>query len=206
MPLAPGTRLGTCQILAPLGSGGMGEVYRARDPRLEREVAIKTVREPGAPDEAHARLWREARAAASVNHPGICQIYDVGEFDGRIFLVMELLSGESLERRLADGPLPLAEALATTLAILDSLEALHRRGIVHRDLKPSNVFMTEGHVKLLDFGSRGRLDGSTAGIPPSPGRASSSERRATWRRNSGPARRSTRGPTCSRRPFSCSRC
>ncbi len=140
----------------------MGEVYRARDPRLEREVAIKTVRGSAAGEEARARLWREARAAASVNHPGICQIFDVGEFDGQIFIVMELLSGESLEQRLADGPLPLSDAVDTTLAILGSLEALHRRGIVHRDLKPSNVFMDDGRIKLLDFGlarTPGRLDG-----------------------------------------------
>jgi serine/threonine-protein kinase len=130
----------------------MGDVYRARDPRLEREVAIKTVRASAAGDDARARLWREARAAASVNHPGVCQIYDVGEIDGEIFLVMELLSGEPLESRLAEGPLAFDAAVQTTLEILASLEALHRRGIVHRDLKPSNVFISDGHVKLLDFG------------------------------------------------------
>src|SRR5688572_21168230 len=162
MPLPAGSRLGIYEILAPLGSGGMGEVYRARDPRLEREVAIKTVRAAAGSDEARARLWREARAAASVNHPGICQIFDVGEINGDIFIVMELLSGESLDRRLADGPLPLSEAVETTLSILSALDALHRRGIVHRDLKPSNVFIADGHVKLLDFGlarSPGRMGG-----------------------------------------------
>src|SRR5688572_9018391 len=130
----------------------MGDVYRARDQRLEREVAIKTVRASAAGDDARARLWREARAAASVNHPGICQIYDVGEIDSAIFIVMELLAGESLERRLADGPMPLDDAVRATLGILRSLDALHRRGIVHRDLKPSNVFIADGEVKLLDFG------------------------------------------------------
>jgi serine/threonine protein kinase len=162
MPLPAGSRLGIYEILAPLGSGGMGEVYRARDPRLEREVAIKTVRAAAGSDDARARLWREARAAASVNHPGICQIFDVGEINGDIFIVMELLSGESLDRRLADGPLPLSEAVETTLSILSALDALHRRGIVHRDLKPSNVFIADGHVKLLDFGlarSPGRMGG-----------------------------------------------
>src|SRR5688572_19617204 len=99
----------------------MGEVYRARDPRLEREVAIKTVRSTLATDEARARLWREARAAASVNHPGVCQIYDVGEIGGDIFLVMELLSGEALDHRLADGPVPLDEAVQITLGILAAL-------------------------------------------------------------------------------------
>jgi serine/threonine protein kinase/tetratricopeptide (TPR) repeat protein len=152
MPLPPGSHLGIYEILAPIGSGGMGEVYRARDPRLGREVAIKTVRAKHATDEARARLWREARAAASVNHPGICQIYDVGEIDSAIFIVMELLAGESLERRLADGPMPLDDAVRATLGILRSLDALHRRGIVHRDLKPSNVFIADGEVKLLDFG------------------------------------------------------
>jgi serine/threonine protein kinase/tetratricopeptide (TPR) repeat protein len=165
--LTPGVRLGSYEIVALLGSGGMGEVYRARDPRLEREVAIKTVRSTLATEGARARLWREARAAASVNHPGVCQIYDVGEIGGDIFLVMELLSGEALDHRLADGPVPLDEAVQITLGILAALDALHRREIVHRDLKPSNVFLTDGHVKLLDFGlarALGRLGGSDMAI------------------------------------------
>jgi serine/threonine protein kinase len=162
MSLPPGSRLGIYEVIALIGSGGMGDVYRARDPRLEREVAIKTVRASSADDDARARLWREARAAASVNHPGICQIYDVGDADGTIFLVMELLDGEPLERRLADGPMSLNDSVQTALAILGALEALHRRGIVHRDLKPSNVFIADGHVKLLDFGlarAPGRMRG-----------------------------------------------
>src|SRR5688500_18003961 len=103
MALTSGTRLGIYEIIEPLGSGGMGDVYRAHDPRLKREVAIKTVRSQSGNEDSHARLWREARAAASVNHPSICQIYDVGELGDDIFLVMELLNGESLGHRLLDG-------------------------------------------------------------------------------------------------------
>ena len=152
MPLTRGDRLGKYEIVASLGSGGMGDVYRARDPRLDREVAIKVIRAGASNAESHARLWREARAAASVSHPSVCQIYDVGETDDQVFLVMELLTGESLADRLRDGPLPVREAVAIGEAILAALGALHSRQIVHRDLKPSNVYLTEGGVKLLDFG------------------------------------------------------
>jgi TolB-like protein/Tfp pilus assembly protein PilF len=131
----------------------MGDVYRARDPRLEREVAIKAIRPTTIDDgDARARLWREARAAASVNHPSICQIFDVGETADDIFIVMELLDGEPLANRLRDGAMPLDQTVSVTLGVLDALTALHARGIVHRDLKPSNVFLTAGGVKLLDFG------------------------------------------------------
>jgi serine/threonine protein kinase len=142
-----------------IGTGGMGEVYRARDPRLEREVAIKAIRSASVDgEEARARLWREARAAASVSHPSICQIYDVGETDTDIFIVMELLDGEPLSNRIADGPMPLDQGVSVALGILGALSVLHARGIVHRDLKPSNVFLTGSGVKLLDFGlARSRL-------------------------------------------------
>ena len=150
MSLARGDRLGKYEIVASLGSGGMGEVYRALDPRLERQVAIKVIRPLSSNTEAQARLWREARAAASVSHPGVCQIYDVGESDDQLFIVMELLTGQSLGARLKDGPLKPAEAVATTLGILSALGALHSRHIVHRDLKPSNVFLTGDSVKLLE--------------------------------------------------------
>jgi serine/threonine protein kinase/tetratricopeptide (TPR) repeat protein len=150
MPLPAGARLGHYEVVSLLGSGGMGEVYRAHDPRLGREVAIKTLRSGG--DDARARLWREARAAASVSHPSVCQIHDVGETTDNIYLVMELLSGEPLNYRLKDGPLPVDEAISIALSILGALTALHNRDIVHRDLKPSNVFLTEAGVKLLDFG------------------------------------------------------
>lgn len=152
MTFGRGDRLGKYEIVAGLGSGGMGEVYRARDPRLEREVAIKVIRSVSSNAEAQARLWREARAAASVSHPGICQIYDVGESDEQLFIVMELLNGQSLAGRLKEGALKPDEAVSTALGILGALGALHSRQIVHRDLKPSNVFIVDGGIKLLDFG------------------------------------------------------
>jgi serine/threonine protein kinase len=152
MSFARGDRLGKYEIVASLGSGGMGEVYRALDPRLEREVAIKVLRSLASNAETQARLWREARAAASVSHPGICQIYDVGESDEQLFIVMELLTGDSLATRLKAGAIKPDEAVTTALGILGALTALHSRQIVHRDLKPSNVFITDGGIKLLDFG------------------------------------------------------
>ncbi len=129
----------------------MGVVFAARDERLDRSVAIKMIHET-AEGRARDRLWREARAAASVNHPNVCQIYEVGEEEGELFLAMELLEGEPLAARVARGPLPLAEAAQIALGVLAALEALHRRGIIHRDLKPSNVFLTPHGVKILDFG------------------------------------------------------
>ena len=153
MPRSPGERLGKYELIALIGTGGMGEVYRARDPRLERDVAIKAIRSSAMDEgDARARLWREARAAASVNHPSICQIFDVGETADDIFIVMELLDGEPLANRVRDGAMPLDESVSVGLGILGALSVLHTRGIVHRDLKPSNVFLTSSGVKLLDFG------------------------------------------------------
>ena len=144
-------RIGPYRIVRKLGEGGMGVVYAAEDERLHREVAIKTLR--GAGDgSSRERLLREARAAASVSHPNVCQLFDIGDEEGRPFLVMELLEGESLAERLRRGALPLPEATQTALSILTALEALHGRGFIHRDLKPSNVFLTSHSVKLLDFG------------------------------------------------------
>jgi serine/threonine protein kinase/tetratricopeptide (TPR) repeat protein len=150
MPLSSGERLGHYEVIALIGSGGMGDVYRARDPRLGREVAVKTLRSAGS--DARARLWREARAAASISHPSVCQIHDVGETSDNIYIVMELLQGEPLAHRLKDGPLNVDEAISVTLSVLGALTALHTRDVVHRDLKPSNVFLTDSGVKLLDFG------------------------------------------------------
>ena len=130
----------------------MGVVYAARDERLQRTVALKTLSGMGTDPSAHQRLWREARAAASVNHPNVCQIYEIGEDAGTLFIVMELLDGQVLSERLAAGPCNSAEAIPIALGILAALSALHARGIVHRDLKPSNVFLTRHGVKLLDFG------------------------------------------------------
>jgi serine/threonine protein kinase/tetratricopeptide (TPR) repeat protein len=135
-----------------LGEGGMGVVYAARDERLERVVAVKTMMSPAGDETARKRFWREARAAASVNHPNICQIHEIGEDAGTLFIAMELLEGESLADRLRGGPLSVPDAIPIALGMLAALTALHGRGLVHRDLKPSNVFLTPHGVKLLDFG------------------------------------------------------
>jgi len=144
--------VGPYRIDRKLGEGGMGVVYAAHDQRLDRPVALKMLR--AAPDDAQARerLRREARAAASVNHPNVCQIYDIGEDGGEMFLAMELLDGEPLSARLARGAVPLDEAVGVAYAMLLALDALHQRGVVHRDLKPSNIFLTTHALKLLDFG------------------------------------------------------
>jgi serine/threonine protein kinase len=154
-------RIGRYAIERKLGQGGMGVVYAARDDRLERTIALKTLPALSDDETARQRLWREARAAASVNHPNVCQIYEVGEDGGRLFIAMELLEGEALSDRLRGGPLSVSQAVPISLGILAALSALHARGIVHRDLKPSNVFLTIHGVKLLDFGlARPELDGS----------------------------------------------
>lgn len=145
-------RIGHYTIVAKLGEGGMGVVYAARDDRLHRDVAIKTISAQRQSDEAKKRFWREARAAASVNHPNVCQLYEIGEDQGQLFLVMELLTGEALDARLRGGSLPVSDTVSIGLGILGALAALHERGIIHRDLKPSNVFLTQHGVKLLDFG------------------------------------------------------
>lgn len=146
-------RISHYTIARKLGEGGMGVVYAARDERLQRTVALKTISSAVADGEiARKRFWREARAAASVNHPNICLIHDIGEAGGTLFIAMELLEGESLADRLKRGPMPVADAVAVALEILAALSALHRSGVIHRDVKPSNVFLTPHGVKLLDFG------------------------------------------------------
>lgn len=153
MALAPGTRLGPYEIEAPIGAGGMGEVYRARDTRLDRTVAIKVLPEhlSGSP-EVRARFEREARAVSSLNHPNICVLYDVGHQDGVDYLVMEHLEGETLSDRLLKGPLAADELLRVATEIADALDKAHRQGLIHRDLKPGNVMLTKSGAKLLDFG------------------------------------------------------
>ena len=154
-------RLGHYAITRKLGEGGMGVVYEARDERLERIVALKTLRELSGDESARKRLWREARAAASVNHPNICQIYEIGEDTGGLFIAMEMLEGEALSEQLRRGPLNVPQAVSVGLEILSALSALHARAIIHRDLKPSNVFVTPHGVKLLDFGlARPELGGA----------------------------------------------
>jgi serine/threonine protein kinase/tetratricopeptide (TPR) repeat protein len=145
-------RIGHYAILRKLGRGGMGIVYAARDERLERTVAVKTMESLADDETGRKRFWREARAAASVNHPNVCQLYEIGEDAGRLFIVMELLEGEPLGERMRRGPFSVAEAVPIGLGVLSALTALHTRGIIHRDLKPSNVFLTPHGVKLLDFG------------------------------------------------------
>ncbi len=151
-PGGPPDRIGHYAITGKLGQGGMGIVYAARDERLERAVALKTMASLGADETARKRFWREARAAASVNHPNVCQLYEIGEHAGELFIAMELLDGESLAATLRRGPLSVSETLPIALGMLAALAALHARGIIHRDLKPSNVFLTPHGVKLLDFG------------------------------------------------------
>ncbi|MGH9199686.1 MAG: serine/threonine-protein kinase, partial [Vicinamibacterales bacterium] len=157
MPLIPGARLGPYEILAPLGAGGMGEVYRGRDARLGREVAVKILPiEFRADPERLRRFEQEARAAAALNHPHILAVHDIGEHNGLHYIVSELLEGETLREHLsAPSPrrLPARRAVEYAIQIARGLSAAHDKGIVHRDLKPENIIVTpEGHVKILDFG------------------------------------------------------
>jgi TolB-like protein len=146
------SRIGPYAIARKLGAGGMGIVYEARDERLQRSVALKMMLGLGHDDLSRSRFWREARAAASVSHPNVCQIYEIGEDRGQLFIAMELLDGEPLTDLLARGPLGVEQAVSIAIDILAALQAIHSRGIVHRDLKPSNVFATAQGAKLLDFG------------------------------------------------------
>jgi Tol biopolymer transport system component len=153
MPLVSGTKLGPYEIQSPLGAGGMGEVYRARDTRLERSVAIKVLPAVLSSDaERKQRFEREARTISSLNHPNICALYDVGSQDGLEYLVLEYVEGETLEKRLEKGPLPTELLLRHALEIADALEKAHRNGVIHRDLKPANIMLTKSGAKLLDFG------------------------------------------------------
>jgi eukaryotic-like serine/threonine-protein kinase len=152
--LSAGTRLGPCEILAPLGAGGMGEVYRAKDTRLGRDVAVKVLPEALAADaDALARFEREALAVAALSHPNILSIFDFGTHDGTAYAVMELLEGETLGAKLVTGPISQKQAVDYALQVAKGLSAAHEKGFVHRDLKPENLFVTgDGHLKILDFG------------------------------------------------------
>src|SRR5262245_2180681 len=163
MTLAAGTKLGPYQIAAPLGAGGMGEVYRARDERLKRDVAIKVL--PATFSQDADRLKRfeaEARAAGVLNHPNITAVYDFGEHDGSPYIVTELLEGETLRSRLGPGAISPRKSIDYAIQIAKGLAAAHEKGIIHRDLKPENVFLTkDGRVKILDFGlAKLKLDGA----------------------------------------------
>jgi Tol biopolymer transport system component/predicted Ser/Thr protein kinase len=153
MPILPGRRLGPYEILSAIGAGGMGEVYKARDTRLDRIVAIKVLPTHLADrSELRERFEREAKTIASLNHPHICVLHDIGQQDGIDYLVMEYLEGETLAQRLQKGPLPLEQVLQYAIEIADALDKSHRKGITHRDLKPGNIMLTKSGTKLLDFG------------------------------------------------------
>jgi serine/threonine protein kinase len=153
MALSSGAKLGPYEILSPLGAGGMGEVYRARDTRLDRTVVVKILpSDLSSTPEAKQRFEREARAISSLNHPHICTLYDVGHQDGTDYLVLEFLEGETLAERLRKGPLPRLQVLKCGAEIGEGLERAHRTGVVHRDLKPGNIMLTKSGAKLMDFG------------------------------------------------------
>jgi eukaryotic-like serine/threonine-protein kinase len=154
MTIAPGTHLGPYEITSPLGRGGMGEVYRARDARLKRDVAIKLLPDGFARDEERvARFEREAQALASLNHPNIGSIYEIADEGSSQFLVLELVEGQTLADRVVHGPLATEEALRIARELIDALDAAHEKGIIHRDLKPANIMVKpDGSIKVLDFG------------------------------------------------------
>src|SRR6266568_531253 len=179
MPLPAGIRFGAYEIVSALGAGGMGEVYRARDTKLGRSVAIKILPDTLVADpERIARFEREAKMLAALNHPHIAALYGMEESGGRHFLVMELVEGETLAERLQRGAMPIEEALKIVHQIVEALEAAHEKGIVHRDLKPANVKVTpDDKVKVLDFGLAKAMsdDASVAqGVSPAPAAATHS--------------------------------
>src|SRR5580692_7548900 len=166
--LVPGASVGPYQIEGPLGKGGMGQVYRARDTRLGRPVALKFLSDETVANAAVLeRFRREAQAISTLNHPNVCTVYDIGEHSGRPYLVMELMEGQTLKERNAERPFSNEELLAVAIPILEALEAAHASGIVHRDIKPGNIFLTrQGAVKILDFGLA-KSAGSTPGVEES---------------------------------------
>src|SRR5688572_17119830 len=177
MPLEAGSRLGPYEIVPPLGAGGMGEVYRARDTKLDRVVAVKILpRAMSADADARARFEREAKAVAALSHPNILAIFDFGAHDGVAYAAMELLEGETLRGKLSGGPLTARRAVEYALQVCHGLAAAHEKGIVHRDLKPENLFVTkDGRLKILDFGlakvtpPRTAQERETMAMTPAPG-------------------------------------
>src|SRR5689334_3400956 len=166
MLLSAGTRFGAYEIVCALGAGGMGEVYRATDTKLNRDVALKILPDTFTHDpERLARFRREAQVLASLNHPHIGAIYGLDEADGQQFLVLELVDGESLDKRIARGRIPVDEALAIAKQIAEALEAAHEKGIIHRDLKPPNIALTkDGSVKVLDFGLAKAVESTSGSV------------------------------------------
>ncbi|HUM01072.1 MAG TPA: serine/threonine-protein kinase, partial [Thermoanaerobaculia bacterium] len=181
MTLAGGTRVGPYEVVSLLGAGGMGEVYRAKDTKLGREVAIKVLPEEFFEDKDRvARFEREAKSLAALNHPGIAAVHSFEEISGRHLLVMELVEGEDLGQRLVSGAFPLDESLAYAKQIAEALEAAHEKGIVHRDLKPANIKVTpDGRVKLLDFGLAKIFEADPAVSSPSATHSPTLTARAT---------------------------
>src|SRR6202795_2821482 len=165
MTLPAGTRLGSYEIVAPIGAGGMGEVYRARDKKLDRDVAIKVLPQSVAADpDTLARFEREAKAVAALSHQNILAIHDFGNQDGVAYAVMELLEGETLRGKLDAGPIPQKQAVDYAQQVAKGLSAAHEKGIVHRDLKPENLFVSkDGHLKILDFGLAKRVESVAPG-------------------------------------------
>src|ERR1700675_4297513 len=153
MGLTSGTKLGPYEIVSPLGAGGMGEVYRARDARLERDVAVKVLPANLSSDPSlRQRLEHEPKAVSKLSHPHICTLHNIDHQDGMDFLVMELVEGETLEQRLTKGPLPSKQTVRYAAQIADALAKAHKKGLTHRDLKPSNIMLTKSGAKLMDFG------------------------------------------------------
>ena len=215
MGLNPGRRLGPYEIQSSVGAGGMGEVYKATDTRLDRTVAIKVLTGYVAADsQSRERFTREARAISSLNHAHICALYDVGTHEGIDFLVLEYLQGETLAGRIARGPLPLDEAVEIARQMARALEAAHDSGIVHRDLKPDNIKITaNGHIKVLDFGlAKIHAQSSRPSDPSSSPTTMATTpgliwaRRPICRRSRPAARRPTAPLTCGHSAACCSRC
>ena len=208
MLFTPGTRLGRYEIIAPLGAGGMGEVHLARDEKLDRRVAVKALPAHLVADPiARERLRREAVASASLDHPFICKVFEVGESGDASYIVMEYVEGQTLHERLATGALPFGECLRIAGEIADALEAAHAGRLVHRDLKPANVMLTpQGHVKVMDFGlARQYPQTPTQSRTRWPAPQRRRLARAAAARNMSPGRRSAERAgrsVCSRSAFS----
>ncbi len=187
MRLAAGTRLGHYEIVDFIGQGGMGEVYRARDLKLRREVAVKVLQSSEVDADSWSRFEREAHSASALNHPNICTVHDLGEADGQPYLVMELVDGVTLRQAIENRTLDPASVVPIAIQIADALEAAHARNIVHRDVKPGNVMITgRGHVKVLDFGlaklAPSAASGHTATIEPLTAAGASWERPSFFHR------------------------
>ena len=208
--LEPGVKLGTYQIERRLGRGGMGVVFLAHDATLHRQVALKVLGSPTDDGTARARLLREARNAAALNHPNICTVYEVGEADGCAFIAMEYVDGGPLSDRLAESALPLAEAVRYGIEAADALAYAHDHGVIHRDFKAANAMVTPtGRLKLVDFGLARRDDALVADATTMPiagaGRRRRRARRTRWRRSKSAAASRTRAPTSGRSACCCMR-